>query len=113
MKLLPLVLRFAATTLADDPARHGVRTVGRSICSQKERGRPNEAAFGAKSGLIFLMTHLPLRLYGRRRRGRHSRGPKAAVATGRAVVCSFVAARLPQHHDHARRSLLPFVASGW
>ena len=40
--------------------------------------RPNEAAFDAKSGLTFLITHLPLRLYGRRRRSRHSRGPKAA-----------------------------------
>jgi len=42
-------------------------------------------AFDAKSGLTFLITHLPLRLYGRRPRGRH--GPRTAVASGRAVVC--------------------------
>ena len=61
---------------------------------RRKVARPNEAAFDAKSGLTFLITHLPLRLYGYRRRGRHIRGPKAAVARGRAVVCSFVAARL-------------------
>jgi len=41
-EVLPLVLRFATMTLADDPARPGARTVGRSVCSH-ERGRPNEA----------------------------------------------------------------------
>ena len=93
-EVLPLVLRFTTTTLADNPARHDARTAGRSIMFPQGASRPNEAAFDAKSGLTFLITHLPLRLYGYRRRGRHIRGPKAAVARGRAVVCSFVAARL-------------------
>jgi hypothetical protein len=69
-EMLPLVLRFATAAFADD-------------CLSKRP--PKDASFDAKSGLTFLITHLPSRAYACQRRSRLRSGGHGPEA-GRAVV---------------------------